>query len=303
MADNDSAEYKHSLTDLIYQAAREPFILLNYDHLMTVKLGRLWPDNDTGEFNHKVNDIVEHLGGPPENFIIQDGANPPVVDNYPSAIMREAFDVFDLARNAVLRLDMYHAGYSMIYDNPVVVPFSELSEEHRKLSLEYVEKAFWEKAEIAIIRISSFWDRLGQILAFAYFNIRKFEHDGFKSVIDRIKNNVIPMNNGLRASNSWTRVIDFQRHAKQNDLGWLLERRNLIIHRLHLHPYDEEENVFDSQFNHLDDAHIEKLKPQKKHEEVKLIKSQLNRAAELFDDVLEVLKFSTQRKQDPWVLN
>ncbi|MGC0896913.1 hypothetical protein [Pantoea agglomerans] len=303
MSDFDSAENKQTLTDLIHQAAREPFVLLNYDHFMKVKLGRLWPEGGNEYFDDKVNNIVEHLGGPPETFIIQDGASPPKVDNYPSAIMREAFDVFDLARNAVLRLDMYHAGYKLVYDNPVLLPFNELSEENRRLSLKYVQTAFWEKAEIAIIRISSFWDRIGQILAFAFFNIRKFEHDGFKSVIDRIKDNIIPMSSELASNASWARIINYQKHAKPDDFGWLVERRNLIIHRLHLHPIDDEEQVFASHYNHFDKAHRDKLRPQNTDDELKLIKSQLNKSASLFDDVLEILKFSAQRKQDPWVLD
>ena len=82
-------------------------------------------------------------------------------------------------------------------------------------------------------------------------------------------------------------------------MKWLLQRRNLVVHSLHLHPVQaDEEGVFKSQFNHLDAAHREKLRPREPAEEVALLVGQLDRAGALFGDFLTVAELAPPRKQD-----
>ena len=115
------------------------------------------------------------------------------------------------------------------------------------------QAAFWEHAEAAYIRLCSFWDRVGQVLDFAFFNIRKFDQNGFAAIMDRIDLNAVPMADGLKNCNSWQRLRSFQTSEKEDGLKWLVQRRNLVVHSLHLHPVKtDEEGVFKSQFNHLD---------------------------------------------------
>jgi len=84
-------------------------------------------------------------------------------------------------------------------------------------------------------------------------------------------------------------------------LKWLLQRRNLFIHSLHLHPVEaNEEGVFKSQFNHLEATHREKLRPRDPAEEVALLMGQLDMAGALFSDFLAVAEFAPQRKSDQW---
>ncbi len=140
------------------------------------------------------------------------------------------------------------------------------------------------------------------MLDFAFFNIRKFDQNGFTAVMDRIHSNAVPMDNRLKNSGSWKRLRSFQSSEKEDGLKWLLQRRNLVVHSLHLHPVQtDEEGVFKSQFNHLDAAHREKLRPRDPAEEVALLMGQLDRAVALFSAFLTVVEFAPSRKRDRWL--
>jgi hypothetical protein len=70
-------------------------------------------------------------------------------------------------------------------------------------------------------------------------------------------------------------------------------RRNLLVHSLHLQPIapdddsdfgdgekTDSDTVFTSQFNHIDHAHREKLRPRDLNGEVILLVGQLNKAGD-----------------------
>jgi hypothetical protein len=119
--------------------------------------------------------------------------------------------------------------------------------------------------------------------------------------MDRIHSNAVPMDYQLKNSNSWKRLRSFQTSEKEDGLKWLLQRRNLVVHSLHLHPVQtDEEGVFKSQFNHLDAAHREKLRPREPTKEVGLLMGQLDRVSALFSDFLSVAEFAPSRKGDHW---
>jgi hypothetical protein len=110
------------------------------------------------------------------------------------------------------------------------------------------------------------------------------------------------MNERLAKSSSWKRLRSFQTSEKEDGLKWLLMRRNLLVHSIHLPPVNEnDDGVFNSQFNHLDRAHREKLRPQTPAKEVELLLGQLQKASELFRDFLSLLEFSPSRRVDTWV--
>jgi hypothetical protein len=277
----------------------EALLLVRYEVAQERKFATLWPGgDDNGEFDKRVNRVLEHLGGPLESYLLLDGQEPPPADNYPEAAMREAFAVFSRARNSVMRAHLFMAGSSLLAEQPNLMDLPD----HPKASAHLIKQAqgaFWEHAEAAYIRLSSFWDRAGQVLDFAFFNIRKFDQNGFTAVMDRINANAVPMDNRLKNSGSWKRLRFFQGSEKEDGLKWLLQRRNLVVHSLHLHPVQaDEEGVFKSQFNHLDAAHREKLRPREPAEEVALLVGQLDRAGALFGDFLTVAELAPPRKQD-----
>lgn len=286
------------LTNAMNYVANEAVVLLQYQTIFEEKfseLGLISPGDD--HFEKRMDHVAEHLGGPPEAYLLRTGQKAPPADRYPEAILHEVIAVYQLAQKSVIRAHMFQSGVALL-NNPDD-PLHENPELNTHL-IKQAQSAFWEHAEAAYIRLHSFWDRLGQVLDFAFFNIRKFDQNGFTAVMDRIHNNVVPMNERLQKSGSWKRLRTFQSSEKEDGLKWLLQRRNLIVHSLHLHPVrEEDEGVFVSQFNHLETAHREKLRPRPPEEEVELLLEQLKQATVLFHTVLDVVENSQSRKKDP----
>ncbi|NDL65763.1 hypothetical protein [Acerihabitans arboris] len=289
------------LANAVTLIANESLVLAQYE--ATAQQGqfaKLCLESDKGVFDKRVNQVIEHLGGPPEFYIVTEDQEQkiPPGDNYPEAVMREVFSVFSRARKSVIRAHLFQAGSSLITAHPNLLNFPD-NPTKQVWFIEQAQAAFWEHAEAAYIWLYSFWDRLGQVLDFSFFNIRKFDQNGFTSVMDRIHLNAVPMDDLLKNSTSWKRLRSFQTSEKEDGLKWLLQRRNLIVHSLHLHPVQtNEESVFKSQYNHLEIAYRDKLRPKSPEEEAGLLLGQLNKAGDLFNDFLTVVEFSPSRKQD-----
>lgn len=285
------------LSSIISHVANESILLTKYQNMAVEdSFSQLFTDDSYNDFIKQLNDIAEYLGGPPEYYLLPEEEAPPLSDNYPEAVLKEIIDVFLLARKSVIRTHMFLTGSSFLESNPDLLEGSINNLEGQKALVTMVKATFWEHAEASYIRLYSFWDRIGQILDFAFFNIRKFDQNGFNSVMHRIHVNVVPMVKQMKSDAAWKRLRSFQTSNKEDGLQWLLQRRNLIIHSLHLHPVPIEEEVFDSQFNHLDEAHRKKLLPKEAAEEVVLLNGQLSKAAELFPAILKIIKYSASRK-------
>jgi hypothetical protein len=302
-AENDRYITDEKMAEVISNAvayvANEMVVLAQYERIQQEQFAQLWPKDDGGHFNNRVDRVVEHLGGPPEFYLLRTGEKPPLADDYPASSMREVFEVFKRARKSVLRAHLFMTGSMMLVEHPEAMTWPE-HPNSSEMFVKHAQSAFWEHAEAAYIRLFSFWDRVGQVLDFTFFNIRKFDHNGFHSVMERIHANVVPMNDQIRESGCWSRLRKFQTGGKTEDgLPFLLQRRNLVIHSLHLHPIqkdDDGDDLFKSQFNHLDIAHREKLRPRDPAGEVALLIGHLNKAATLFDDFLSLVEFSPSRK-------
>jgi hypothetical protein len=296
---DDESPIGRILSASITYVGNEPIVLAGYERLYADEFPQLGRGIDEA-FDKMMNGVVEHLGGPPEYYLLQDGQKPPLPDNYPEAILREVMKVFERARKSVVRSHMFMTGALTIVEHPdsILVESKEQVQALGKLTT----SAFWEHAEAAYIRLASFWDRAGQVLDFAFFNIRRFDQNGFNAVMDRVAVNAIPMNQRLKSSSSWAQLRSFQNSEKEDGLKWLLQRRNLIIHSLHLHPLPgQDDSLFESQFNHLDKAHRERLRPRDLRGEVAMLTGQLKRAAELFPAFLNIAKLSQDRKIDPFL--
>ena len=291
------------LENVVPYVTNEALLLAQFELLQEGKFARLWPKNDNDGFNKRMEQVEEHLGGPPRFYVVRDGeeAKVPPADNYPHAAMQEAVEVFERARKSVVRANVFMTGSSLLAMRPDLMELPK-EPEMAAVVIRLAEEAFWEHAEAAFIRLSSFWDRIGQLFDFAFFNIRKFDQNGFSAVMDRVHNNVAPMDKQLKDSSSWKRLRTFQTSEEDTGLKWLLQRRNLIVHSLHLHPVTtDEEGMFKSQFNHLDAAHREKLRPRDPDGEVTALVGQLDQAGSLFAECLSLVLLSRSRKIDTWL--
>jgi hypothetical protein len=84
------------------------------------------------------------------------------------------------------------AGSSLLAEQPSAMGLPD-NPDAAALFIKQARSAFWEHAGAAYIRLYSFWDRVGQVLDFAFFNIRKFDQNGFTAVMDRVHSNVVPI--------------------------------------------------------------------------------------------------------------
>jgi hypothetical protein len=179
--------------------------------------------------------VVASFGGPPQKILIirandgSDDGKAEHFDDYPAAAMAEIVNMFHRTRRSVCRAQMRLVGSHFLHQNPDVF-IAKMPPKVEAEFLESVDASFWEHAEIAYIRIASYWDRVGQMLDFAFFSIRQFERDGFTAVVDRIHTNFGPMDSELKEMPEWKDLRAFQTSEREDGLKWLLRRRNLLVH-------------------------------------------------------------------------
>ena len=222
---------------------------------------------------------------------------PPRYDMYLSAAFSELFSTFLRARRSVARAHTFFIGIEMLRTQPEVMCMSGTEVDYRPV-LRAAEDAFWEHAETTFIRLASFWDRAGQILDFVFFSIRQYERDGFQAVVDRIHVNCLPIDPRLRDSVGWCAIRRYQSSESEDGLKWLLRRRNLIVHSLHLRPLaknSDERQLFDSEYNHLEVTARDKLAPGSPSQELERIHTHLNRVVNLFPHILALCELRTVR--------
>lgn len=297
------------VSQVIAHVANEPLLLVQYEHKQADTFARLWNKSSKTAIRERLDNIARHMGGAPRLYLLRDGENPPPEDGFPGAALQEVLSVFHRARTSVIRAHMFHVGNRFVEQTPDL--FEDDNPKVAEGMLELSREAFWEHAEAAYIRLASYWDRVGQVLNFAFFSIRSFKHEGFQSVMDRIHDNVAKMDTQFAKTTSWTRLRAFQCSSKDDGYKWLQERRNLLVHSLHLQPIapDRDSNfgesqkadneaVFTSQFNHLDHAHREKLRPRDAAGEVLILMRQLDRAGHLFNDLLSIVELAPSRERD-----
>jgi hypothetical protein len=292
-ADNDSERLAKVIGNVLTLSVNESLVLAQLEAFSffspmpaPIPVGRGTP------LDAKLDRLSATLGGPPKVVIIEEGVEPTQFDTYADAAVREIVNVFMRARTSVCRMHLYLIGSQLIKQHPDMMHLPT-EPNIRRIMIENVEDSFWEHAETSYVRLASFWDRVGQLLDFVFFNIRQYERDGFPAVLDRIKTNFVPMNSTLRESPEWTRLREFQTSEQEDGLKWLLRRRNLLIHSLHLSPAKEsrENPIFNSAYNHLEEAAREKLRPGTPNWEMNQAHTHLQMAACLFSDAVDLALF------------
>jgi hypothetical protein len=286
----DLDRFTEILAAVVTTVANEPVILAQLEPHFSPKPASLTPRGSNGkELQQRVDRLVERLGGVPRLIIMGKDDPKPRYDEYPSAAMHEVLNMFHRTRRSITRAQMSLIGSHLIQEQPEIFPFPTEGGVRAEF-LEAVESNFWELAENAYIRLASYWDRVGQLLDFAFFGIRQFERDGFTVVVDRMRNNLALVDPALSALPAWASLRAFQMSEKEDGLKWLLRRRNLLVHSLYLRPIVEAKGreLFEAEFNHLDVALREKLKPGTPRQELERMHWQLQKAAELFTSVLKL---------------
>ena len=276
-----------AIRDSMNYAANETRILAAFEEFFSPRPARLCDsDEEEKALYWRIHTITERLGGPARIIVTGDNEPLPLYDKYPVAAFQEALSVFNAARKCVCRAYMLQIGTDALRRFPDIVDTDD--DKIRRLVQSNAENAFWEHAENAFIKLCSYWDRVGQILDFIFFRIRQFERDGFTAVMDRIHANFLPVHQVIRNSLAWKALRKFQASVQEDGLKWLLRRRNLVIHSLHLQPIQTpaKGEIFQSAYNHLEESLRRKLAPATPRQEVKRLQTHLRAAADLFPHVL-----------------
>ncbi|CAL95691.1 hypothetical protein azo3074 [Azoarcus olearius] len=269
-------------------AANEAIVLARLEEFLSPKPAQLAADGNAVKSLNDLADRVTALYGDAPRLIIQGTNDPkPVFDTYLSAAIDEAIEVFKRARRSLCRAQAFLIGTHMLRTDPDILGIPKGGEAHQ-VFLRTAESVFWEHTETTYIRLAGFWDRVGQILDFAFFTIRQYERDGFSAVVDRIRANALRMQPQLEKSAAWHDIWAYKKSEREDGLQWLLSRRNLLVHSLHLRPLDEskDEELFESAFNHIDARLRSNLAPNEPEKEIEQLHLHLAQAAKLLPQVL-----------------
>ena len=245
------------------------------------------------ELNRKTSELIKSLGGVP-SFLYRFKNEPkPIYDTYVNSAIDEFFLSYQKAKEAICRAHIKFIVNDIIGKHPEYIkkkPPTDL--------VGYLENLYWDMVEIAYIRLASYWDRAGQLLDYIFFNIRQYERDGFSAVIDRIHINVGRILPELLELESWINILKYRKSENPDGYKWLIRRRNLIIHSISLknyENYEDDDELFESNYNHLNVTVKRKLAPQKPKEELKRLHAQFSIATELFTKVLEISSWGAKK--------
>ena len=202
MEDNKSQEIDKVLGHVISVIANETTVLARLEEFFSPPPAKLAQNEEEGNALQKqIDNLIGKLGGPPKLISVGKGEKKPTSDIYPTAAISEIINVFHRARRSVTRAQLYLTGSYMINKNPKILNLSANDEAILDLQ-KIISDVFWEHAETSLIRLASYWDRIGQLLDFVFFGIRQFDRDGFTAVMDRIHNNIVPIHNEIKISSA-----------------------------------------------------------------------------------------------------
>jgi hypothetical protein len=287
---------------LLDRAIKDPYLLHRGSKCFSPSPTSLFSDELTEKrINEKLNRLYLKLGGVPEKFLIEQGAQ--ITDRFdefvPCAI-NEMVSIFHRARTNVVKTHSVFVAYFIVTDAPSTLS-SGLTQEQLVSLSPSIKEEFWNCAEAAYIRLASLWDRAGQVLDYVFFNIRQFEHDGFPSVLDRVKANFSLLDNRFQTNQFWIAIKTYAYSEQVDGLKWLLRRRNLLIHSLHLGDRADRRST-DMQlqyyYNHLEESVRKKLAAMSPEDEMACLHTHLSVFATLLEPLCDLCLWGTDLIQE-----
>jgi hypothetical protein len=176
------------LGDTLAHAANEALILARLEEFLDPKPPKLATSKEHADaLNKSIDTLVRLYGGPPRLIIHFTNEPKPRYDTYLSAALDEVMRLFDRTRNSLCRARAFLIGMHFLETKPNLINIPEdAPPEVHSFFRDGASTAFWEHTESCYIRLAGYWDRVGQVLDFAFFGIRQYERDGFSAVLDRI---------------------------------------------------------------------------------------------------------------------
>lgn len=298
-------ELTEAITEALSYTAHEPILLVRLEKFFRPTPSKLASTEEEAKaLNQRIGSLCRRLGGPPPFIIPREDEPLATYDTYAEAALNEILHSFKRCRRSVCRTHVCLIGSEFYKSHPASLADAPTGAPEALKQLQpAMFEMFWEHAETSYIRLASFWDRVGQLLDFVFFNIRQYERDGFPSVILRIRANYVRLFSNIESDESWKYLWDYSKSESADGFGWLVSRRNLLVHSLHLQALtsDKENELFRSAFNHLDESARRKLKPENPAAELEMLHTHLDAAAVLFHAVLRLCEVGvTAREEEKW---
>jgi hypothetical protein len=298
---NDAKNAHERLTALMHEAMlytiNETALLARLEEFFSPKPARLELKESLWR---RLGEMTEKIGGVPRLIVHKIGDPPLEFDTYARAAIEEIVSSFERCRVSVCRTHACFIGSELYRQQPELT--KGLPRLVKRGLLLTVREHFWEHAETSYIRLASYWDRIGQLLDFVFFNVRQYERDGFPSVMDRISSNYVRLFPNLSTARFWTELRAYQNSEKPTGFQWLVRRRNLLVHSLRLRGIEkekgEENPIFTSAYNHLEEAVQQKLKPDTPEAELGYLHSHLEAGARLFPFVVELCEHCAASRRE-----
>jgi hypothetical protein len=240
--------------------------------------------------NEKLANLYTKLGAVPNLLITKVGVPPSdTYDDFTWYSVREMVSMFSRARTSVTKVHAKFFTYSVLRGGKQKVKTGWTKKQLAAFEPIVLDE-FWEGAETAYIRLASMWDRAGQLLDYVFFNIRQFERDGFPSVLDRIKVNFAILDKAVEKQQFWIEIKKYSYSERVDGLKWLLRRRNLLVHSLHLgeQKKGQERRDLEYYFNHLDEATRNRLGAMTPQDELGLLHGHLRSFAKLLEPLCDL---------------
>lgn len=285
-------DFAQSISELLGVVLNEEVMILKMEKFLSPSPPQLANTKEESDLlNKDLQKLSKALGGTPQLMIISHSDNRiQKYDEYGSTALSEVLSLYDRARYSLVKTHLLMIAKWFLRDKPNIweQPFKE---EELKFFQAKLEQRFWQEAENCYIRLASYWDRVGQLFDFVFFNIRHYDREGFSSVMDKINSNFVPVFSELNESESWLRLRQYQASDKVDGFKWLVRRRNLLVHSLHLRTMPEsdyEDPIVVYAFNHLEEKMRKKLTPGSEQDEVGYLHSHFGIMTELFRDVIKL---------------
>jgi hypothetical protein len=301
-SEQELAEFTGNIGRLLKHAANEDILIAKIKKYFSPPEVELFQsDEEVDELQSRIINVFKNFGGPPMLIIHKENDEPPIYDTYGETAFDEIFSTFLRTRKVVYRAQLFLIACGYIK----IIPDVLLSEsDGRAVSEEDVLKVktlltnrIFEELEVGYVRLVSFWDRIGQLLDYIFFNIRQYERDGFAAVMDRISKNYAPRYLTINNSNVWKRLREYQTSESKQGFKWLIHRRNLLTHSIHLREINEnskEDSLFLSAYDHLKESSIKKLQAGTIEEEFNNIHKHLSVIPELLLDVVSLCEIGAK---------
>lgn len=288
------------LADCLSYSVSDALVRSSLDRMASPKPANLAKNSKQRKrLNDRIDKLCECLGAPPEIIVRLAKDDPPKYDTLVETTVEEILSAFHRSRRAVCRAQVCSLAVLTYKRCPTSLSLA-VPQKAMPNILSLLDEQFYEHTETAYIRIAAYWDRVGHPLDFIFFNIRWSGRDGFIAVLDRLRANYVPVFPEMGSSPSWRALAAYADSCKADGLRWLLARRNLLAHSLHLrHDRVPEEggSLYSLDLDQVQERASTKLKTGTTDDEIRHLNHHLDSAAQLFEHVLGICEMGLKLRK------